>query len=234
MSSSNHRSSNSRSSRRPQLIAYVQPQRSASAPPNRQFIIILTNNPELLRQTRPYRPRLQQSSSTNNGNNDHTNNNREVVLNDLLRLELREAAVDYLRRTHRTYPIHYVFDMSDINSDQMSRSNRPATPYVPVTTRTEHQYFIITLTNFPNLLRRTSTFQQAPNQQWQQYLRDGTLTQVAATHFNTIHTEEQHEAILYNTLRFELEECVRAYLQRTGRLYPINLIFGFSHIERHS
>ncbi|CAF5051703.1 unnamed protein product, partial [Rotaria magnacalcarata] len=32
----------------------------------------------------------------------------------LLRIELREAARDYLSRTRREYPLHYVFDMSDI------------------------------------------------------------------------------------------------------------------------
>ncbi|CAF5063225.1 unnamed protein product, partial [Rotaria sp. Silwood1] len=58
MSTSHHqRSSSTRSSRRPQINAYVQPQRSASVP-SRQFIIILTNNSELLRQTRQYQPRV--------------------------------------------------------------------------------------------------------------------------------------------------------------------------------
>ncbi|CAF1502334.1 unnamed protein product [Rotaria sordida] len=41
---------------------------------------------------------------------------------------------------------------------------------------------------------------------------------------------DQYETILYNTLRFELEECIRAYLQRTHRLFPISLIIDLSNI----
>ncbi|CAF5218750.1 unnamed protein product, partial [Rotaria magnacalcarata] len=49
------------------------------------------------------------------------------LLNDLLRIELREAARDYLSRTRREYPLHYVFDMSDIEipSSSSSSSSQP-------------------------------------------------------------------------------------------------------------
>ena len=43
---------------------------------------------------------------------------------------------------------------------------------------------------------------------------------------------ERYERFLYTTLRFELEESVRAYLQQTQRLYPINLVFDLSHISQ--
>ncbi|CAF3104638.1 unnamed protein product [Rotaria sp. Silwood2] len=99
-------------------------------------------------------------------------------------------------------------------------------------TITENQYFLITITNYPNLLHRTQQYQQSPNQQWQQRLQDGMLVPNIPIHFGIAHTEE-HETILYNTLRFELEECIRAYLQRTPRLYPINLVFDLSNMEQH-
>ena len=42
---------------------------------------------------------------------------------------------------------------------------------------------------------------------------------------------EEHERILYNTLRFELQETIQAYLQRTRQAYPINLVFDFSGVQ---
>ncbi|CAF3726623.1 unnamed protein product [Rotaria sp. Silwood1] len=99
------------------------------------------------------------------------------------------------------------------------------------TTISEHRYFLITVTNFPNLLNRTQSYQQQQNNELQQRLRVGMLAPNAAIHFGMAHTEE-HELLLYNTLRFELEECIRAYLQRTQRLYPINLVFDLSHMDQ--
>jgi hypothetical protein len=49
-------------------------------------------------------------------------------------------------------------------------------------------------------------------------------------HFGTADTDV-HERLLYNTLRFELQEAIRAYLHRTRRLYPINFVFDMSAIE---
>ncbi|CAF3104620.1 unnamed protein product [Rotaria sp. Silwood2] len=130
MSSSHHRSSSTRPSRRTQTVGQLNPQRSTSAP-LRQFIIILTNNPDLLRQTRAFQPQIQQNiqtatvaaqnGATNNAqvNSNNNNNTREQILNNLLRVELREAASDYLTRTRRSYPINQVFDMSDINTEQL-------------------------------------------------------------------------------------------------------------------
>ena len=50
----------------------------------------------------------------------NNNSHREQILNNLLQVELREAARNYLSRTRRAYPIQYVFNMSDINSEQQS------------------------------------------------------------------------------------------------------------------
>ncbi|CAF1295556.1 unnamed protein product [Rotaria sp. Silwood1] len=154
MSSSHNRSSSTRPSRPTQTVAPLDTQRSASAP-NRQFIIILTNNPELLRQTRRFQPQIPldtqrntnvaSNARSNNGatNTNSNHNNREQILDNLFR-------------------------------------------------------------------------------EWQQRFRGGMLAPNVPIHFGVAHTEE-HETLLYNTLQFELEECIRAYLQRTQRLYPINL-----------
>ena len=58
------------------------------------------------------------ATTTQNGTVNNNNNNREQILNNLLRVELREAARDYLNRTRRSYPIHYVFNMADIDAEQ--------------------------------------------------------------------------------------------------------------------
>ncbi|CAF3704623.1 unnamed protein product [Rotaria sp. Silwood1] len=111
----------------------------------------------------------------------------------------------------------------------MNSSNRFSTP-IPSACATGHQYFIITLTNYPNLLQHTQTYQHSPNHEWEQRRRGGMLIPNLPMHIGRAQTEE-HETILYNTLRFELEECVRAYLQRTQRLYPINLVFDLSNVQ---
>ncbi|CAF1366059.1 unnamed protein product [Rotaria sordida] len=59
------------------------------------------------------------NATVNSNNNNNNNNNREQILNNLFRVELREAASHYLTRTRRSYPIHYVFDISDINTEQL-------------------------------------------------------------------------------------------------------------------
>ncbi|CAF3752452.1 unnamed protein product [Rotaria sp. Silwood1] len=129
MSSSHNRSSSTRPSRPTQTVAPLDTQRSASVP-NRQFIIILTNNPELLRQTRRFQPQIPldtqrnttvaSNARSNNGatNTNSNQNNREQILDNLFRVELRDAASNYLTRTRRSFPLHYVFDMSDIDTDQ--------------------------------------------------------------------------------------------------------------------
>ncbi|CAF3548043.1 unnamed protein product [Rotaria socialis] len=130
MPSTNARPSSIRPSRNTNNRATVQVVRSASAP-QRQFIMILTNNPNLLQHTRAFQPQVTQPRQAtvppqNRTNNHHqTANAREELLNDLLRIELRDAARDYLSRTRRQYPLHYVFDMSDIEIPSPQQQQHP-------------------------------------------------------------------------------------------------------------
>ena len=71
------------------------------------------------------------------------------------------------------------------------------------------RYFLITMTNYPNLIMRTQQYQ----------------------HPLDYKDPAQYERFLYNTLRFELEGSIRGYLLRTQRPYPINLVFDLSHIN---
>ncbi|CAF4784307.1 unnamed protein product, partial [Rotaria sp. Silwood2] len=89
----------------------------------------------------------------------------------------------------------------------MTSSTQPEL-YVQPTTVTGNLYFLITITNYPNLLQRTQHYQQSPNQQWQQRLRGSMLVPNIPIHVGIAHIEE-HETILYNTLRFALEESIR-------------------------
>ncbi|CAF1246145.1 unnamed protein product [Rotaria sp. Silwood1] len=74
-----------------------------------------TRQPHLLQHNLQTTAVGQQGSTNvgtvNNNNNNNNNNNREQILTSLLEVELREAASDYLTRTRRSYPIHYVFDI---------------------------------------------------------------------------------------------------------------------------
>lgn len=80
----------------------------------------------------------------------------------------------------------------------------------PPTATTDNRHFVITLTNFPNLLLRTQHYQQLPT--------------------NPIVLRYQnHEQFLYNELRINLQENVQAYLQRTELPYPINYVFDYSN-----
>ncbi|CAF1555039.1 unnamed protein product [Rotaria magnacalcarata] len=122
MPSTNHRSSSTRPSRTTSNRLQVNVIRSTSVP-QRQFIFILTNNPELLRHTQDLQvqPTQQRQITTTTATTvppQNINDAREEVLNDLLRVELREVARDYLSRSRRSYPLHYVFDMTDIEPRQ--------------------------------------------------------------------------------------------------------------------
>ncbi|CAF4071230.1 unnamed protein product [Rotaria sordida] len=149
MSSSHYQSSSTRPSRRIQIIVPLHSYRSTSAP-YRPFIIILINNPKLLRQTRTFQAQVQLLTVSN-----------------------------------------------------MDPSNISGTPFSSAIA-IGNQYFLITITNYPNLFQRTLHYQQPPNQQ--QRLRGDMLILNVSIHFCIAHTVE-HETILHNTLRFELEEC---------------------------
>ncbi|CAF1290845.1 unnamed protein product [Rotaria magnacalcarata] len=120
MPSTNHRSSSARPSRTTSNRLQVNVIRSTSVP-QQQFIFILTNNPELLRHTQDLQiqpTQQKQITTATTVSPQNINDAREEVLNDLLRVELREVARDYLSRSRRSYPLHYLFDMTDIEPRQ--------------------------------------------------------------------------------------------------------------------
>ncbi|CAF4977368.1 unnamed protein product, partial [Rotaria sp. Silwood1] len=97
---------------------------------NRQFIIILTNNPELLRQTRRFQPQIPldtqrnttvaSNARSNNGatNTNSNHNNREQILDNLFRVELRDAANYFLLLPN--YLASMDFDSKDLNTILMN------------------------------------------------------------------------------------------------------------------
>ncbi|CAF1596215.1 unnamed protein product [Rotaria magnacalcarata] len=93
------------------------------------------------------------------------------------------------------------------------------------------QVFLITLTNHSTLLQNTSRFQQAPDVQYIEQLEGGIFISNRPVNIGMDHSE-QHERFLYNELRFELEDSIRAYLQRTRRPYPISMVLDLSDIHR--
>ncbi|CAF3394734.1 unnamed protein product [Rotaria socialis] len=103
----------------------------------------------------------------------------------------------------------------------MASSNLPMTV-------TQQRYFVITATNFPNLLQRTRLLQELPEHH-PQHVNDMSGSNESA-YVDTRHFEERHEQLLYNTFRFELQEIIQAYLQRTRQPYPISLVFDFSGV----
>ncbi|CAF1508069.1 unnamed protein product [Adineta steineri] len=128
MPSSNHRSSSTYRSRRTSTHTQTSTPRSTSVP-QRQFIIVLTNHPDLLRETVALQPERRQRMQTTVANQNgsirhetvnHNNDIREQILNTLLQLELGVATGDYLSRTRQGNPIQFVFDMSRIDSSNQS------------------------------------------------------------------------------------------------------------------
>jgi hypothetical protein len=47
-------------------------------------------------------------------------------------------------------------------------------------------------------------------------------------HFGTAHTDDR-ERLLYNTLRFQLEQIILTYLRQTHRTNPIYFVFDMSN-----
>ncbi|CAF3694563.1 unnamed protein product [Rotaria socialis] len=101
----------------------------------------------------------------------------------------------------------------------------------PTTAITQSRYFLITMTNYPNVLLRTQQYQEPPIQQYIQHYRGAIFIPNTSIRIG-IDGSEQYERFLYTTLRFELEESIRTYLQRTQRLYPVNLVFDLSNINQ--
>ncbi|CAF1268723.1 unnamed protein product [Rotaria magnacalcarata] len=112
----------------------------------------------------------------------------------------------------------------------MSLSNRPRTQIQQSANGTD-QVFLITLTNHSTLLQNTSRFQQAPDVQYIEQREGGIFISNRSVNIGVDHSE-QHERFLYNELRFELEDSIRAYLQRTRRPYPISMVLDLSDMHR--
>ncbi|CAF2100991.1 unnamed protein product [Rotaria magnacalcarata] len=112
----------------------------------------------------------------------------------------------------------------------MASSNRPRTQTQQSANRSD-QVFLITLTNHPTLLQNTSRFQQAPDVQYIEQREGGIFISNRPANIGMDHSE-QHERFLYNELRFELGDSIRAYLQRTRRPYPISMVLDLSDIHR--
>ena len=51
-------------------------------------------------------------------------------------------------------------------------------------------------------------------------------------HLGRIHTND-HEQLLYNTVRFQLEYIIRNYLSHTNRSGPIYFVFDMSNMHSH-
>ncbi|CAM4816992.1 unnamed protein product [Rotaria magnacalcarata] len=111
----------------------------------------------------------------------------------------------------------------------MASSNRPRTQ-TQQSANGSDQVFLITLTNHPTLLQNTSRFQQAPDVQYIEQREGGIFISNRPVNIGMDHSE-QHERFLYNELRFELEDSIRAYLQRTRRPYPISMLNGIPEIN---
>lgn len=111
-------SASSRSSRE-QAVATPR-RRSSSVPvPSRHFVFVVTNHPDFRQLTSSARasdgtPLVQARASFQ----EPLSNDRETLLRQLLRIEMEEAARHYLRQTHRTSPMQYVFLMSDVARSQ--------------------------------------------------------------------------------------------------------------------
>ncbi|CAF1520632.1 unnamed protein product [Adineta ricciae] len=99
---------------------------STTTPPNSQstnessgeFLIVLTNSQHLLRRLAADYQNAEILRRSVSIGNDTTmfNTDRERLLTALLQVELRQVARDYLSRTRRSFPIQYLFNMSDIDS----------------------------------------------------------------------------------------------------------------------
>jgi len=58
--------------------------------------------------------------------------------------------------------------------------------------------------------------------------RSGMFIPGVRVHFGTVYTNA-HQRLLYNTLRFQLEKIMQAYLFQTHHLHPIYFVFDMSH-----
>ncbi len=52
-------------------------------------------------------------------------------------------------------------------------------------------------------------------------------------HLGAVRTDD-HEQLLYNTLRYHLEQIIRSYLRQTYRSLPIYVVFDMSNVNFQS
>lgn len=90
--------------------------RSSSVPPDRHFVFVVTNHPDFRRiiPRSSHGPLIQTTLSSP----VVLSNDREEILQNLLRVELREAARHYLLRSRVSSSIEYVFYMSDVRPEE--------------------------------------------------------------------------------------------------------------------
>ncbi|CAF1529476.1 unnamed protein product [Adineta ricciae] len=96
-----------------------------------------------------------------------------------------------------------------------------------------YPYFLISVTNYPQLTQRThpcSTFYETSNRQSQ---HNAMLIPGVLVHFGAASTD-QHERLLYNTARHQIRQIIRAYLRHTRQSYPIHLVFDLSDLSTDS
>ena len=88
-----------------------------------------------------------------------------------------------------------------------------------------NRYFLVTMTNFPELLDRTA--RRHPPHAFQQSTMAGphAMAELRAVDSAT------REAMLYNTLKYELEQALRSYLEQTEQMRPISLIVDMTNMQ---
>ncbi|CAF1529501.1 unnamed protein product [Adineta ricciae] len=98
------------------------PNTQSTNEPSQEFLIVLTNSQDLFRRLAVEYQNAQifRRSVTIGNDTAMFNTDRERLLTALLQVELRQAARDYLSRTQRSYPIQYLFNMSDFDPSHHS------------------------------------------------------------------------------------------------------------------
>ena len=88
-----------------------------------------------------------------------------------------------------------------------------------------NRYFLITMTNFPDLLNRTA--RRHPPHAFQLSAASGPRTMAELR----VLDNAARETVLYNTLKYELEQALRSYLEQTEQMCPISLIIDLTNMQ---
>ncbi|UJR07038.1 hypothetical protein I4U23_011326 [Adineta vaga] len=92
-----------------------------------------------------------------------------------------------------------------------------------------YPYFIITITNYPHLTQRTARYQGFDETCCHQSQHGSMFIPGVLVHFGAASTDE-HERLLYNTVRYQIQQSIRTYLRHTRQSYPIHLVFDMHDI----